>query len=159
MSEKNSMIIAESQFLIAFGLKALISENELFKTPLIANTECELTNLFRQQTPNIILINPSIFIKSENNYLCELRIKHPDIKILILANTLNRTDIQKYNTIGIENIIYKSAEKDEILDAIAATIKGKKYYSSEVLDALLSNEKNKANLLILLLLQLLREKL
>ena len=40
------------------------------------------------------------------------------------------------NSIGITNVILKTAEREEIFGAINATLKGKKYYSNELLDIL-----------------------
>jgi len=50
------------------------------------------------------------------------------------------------NNLGINNIILKTAGREEILEALAATLKGKKYYSNELLDLLFDpGEKKSTN--------------
>ena len=45
--------------------------------------------------------------------------------------------------IGIKNVVYKNVDKEELSTAIQATIKGKKFYSDEILDLYLELGENK----------------
>jgi DNA-binding NarL/FixJ family response regulator len=46
------------------------------------------------------------------------------------------------NSVGINDIILKTAGREEVFEAMDATLKGKKYYSNELLDLLFeANEK------------------
>lgn len=65
------------------------------------------------------------------------------LSILILTNSISKDEFNRLNKAGIKNIIYKTAERDEILTAIDSAIKGKKFYSGEVLDLILELGQNK----------------
>ena len=60
----------------------------------------------------------------------------PDVKLLILSNGLSKTELHELNLIGITNIVLKTAGKEELFEALNSTLKGKKFYSNELLDLL-----------------------
>ena len=47
------------------------------------------------------------------------------------------------NNIGIHNIVNKTADKEEILNALEATVKAKKYYSENILEILFEFQERK----------------
>jgi DNA-binding NarL/FixJ family response regulator len=65
------------------------------------------------------------------------------LSVLILTNSLTKAEFTELNKIGIKNIIYKTAERDEILSAVETALKGKKYYSDEILDMILESNDSK----------------
>jgi len=74
--------------------------------------------------------------------LKEIKCNFPNLKLLIVTNSVSKKELHEFNTIGINNIILKTEGKDEIIEALNATINGKKHYSNELLDLLFEpNEK------------------
>lgn len=57
-----------------------------------------------------------------------------------------KSELHELNLLGITNIILKTASREEIIEAVYATINGKKYYSSELLDVLLEVTEKKKHL-------------
>jgi DNA-binding NarL/FixJ family response regulator len=70
--------------------------------------------------------------------------KYPALSVLILTNSAGKSEFAELSKIGIKNIIYKTADRNEILSAIDASLKGKKYYSEEILDLILEQNENKS---------------
>ena len=72
--------------------------------------------------------------------LREILSNFPDLKVLVISNNVTRKELHEFNSAGITNIILKIAGKEELFDAIDSSLKGKKYYSDELLDLLLKSD-------------------
>jgi len=84
----------------------------------------------------MLVIDYSLIDIGSISELKEIKIKFPDLKILVLSNSIGKTDLHDLNSAGIIDIILKTADREEIFEAIDASLKGKKYYSNELLDLL-----------------------
>jgi DNA-binding NarL/FixJ family response regulator len=74
--------------------------------------------------------------------LKEITGSFPDLKVLVISNNITRPELIELNSAGINDIILKTADKEEIFEALDAALKGKKYYSNELMDLLFEvNEK------------------
>ena len=62
-----------------------------------------------------------------------------------MSNSIGKTDLHELNAARIIDIILKTADKEELFEAIDATLKGRKYYSSELLDLLFEVNEKKNN--------------
>ena len=71
------------------------------------------------------------------------RQRYPQLAILVITNSISRLEFTELTRFGIKNIIYKTVEKDELFSAIEATLKGKKYYSDEILDLFLEQNETR----------------
>ena len=65
--------------------------------------------------------------------------------ISILTNSLTKPEFTELTKIGIKNMINKTADREDILAAINAALKGKKYFSEEILDMILEMGESKAS--------------
>ncbi len=134
---KIKVVIADSQFLITEGLKALLNEESLFSVEAVVTTEKELNLLLRDKKVDLLLADCSFNQNFGIDFIVQTRKLHANMQILILTNPLVKNELIKITDAGIRNIIYKTAEKEEILTAIDFTLKEKKYFSEEILDMLL----------------------
>jgi DNA-binding NarL/FixJ family response regulator len=66
--------------------------------------------------------------------------RHPSLTILILTSNITRNEITEFNKLYINNILDKNADKEEFFSCIEAALKGKKYYSSSILDMILETK-------------------
>lgn len=139
------VLIADSQFLITESLKILLQNDIRFH---VHNVVMEKRDLLRElETGNItfLITDPAFTDLSSLAELKDIRYRFPDIKILVITNGLTRNEMLELNNIGITDIVLKTAGRDEISEAINSTIKGKKFYSSELLDLIFDlNEKKNA---------------
>ncbi|NEW82672.1 MAG: response regulator transcription factor [Mariniphaga sp.] len=142
-NKTNNVIIADSQYLIVEALKSLIRIDERYFLAGIADTQNDLYKLL-DNTKNGLLITDFSNIDYDGlDGLKNIREKYPQISILILTNTITKTEFAGLTKVGIKNIIYKTADKEEIFNAFESTLKGKKYYSDEILDLFLDLSENK----------------
>jgi DNA-binding NarL/FixJ family response regulator len=137
------VIIADAQFLVAEALKSLIRSDNRYFFSGIANTQNDLHKLLQIKQVDLLITDFANLDYESIDDLKSIRQEYPQLSILVLTNTLSKSEFGALNRSGIKNIIYKSADKDEIFSAIEATVKCKKFYSDEILDQFLDLNETK----------------
>jgi DNA-binding NarL/FixJ family response regulator len=99
----------------------------------------------QKNNPDVIILDISILCHKGIHYLREIKANHPGTAIVVLSNHISSNELITLNKTGINTILYKTAEKHEIIEAIHAAIKGKKYYSTEIVDMLLETREKTVN--------------
>jgi DNA-binding NarL/FixJ family response regulator len=145
MITKKKILIADFQYLIIEALLHILTEAEGFEIPAVVRSADELDKYLQNDSPDILIIDISILDYSDPDHLKDLKKNHPTTALIVLTNQLSREEITGLNKTGIKNILYKTAEKHEIFDAIHAALKGKQHYSSEIVDLLLEIKDRKDN--------------
>ena len=130
------VLIADSQFLITESLKHILQEDVRFHVSNVVMEKRELTRELAKGDIALLIIDPSFIELSSFSELKEIINSYPDLQLLVITNGLTRNEMMELNNQGINDIILKTAGKEEIFEALGATLKGKKYYSSELLDLL-----------------------
>jgi DNA-binding NarL/FixJ family response regulator len=139
------VLIADSQFLITESLKIILLDDGRFIVDKVISEKTDLINTLKLKNPSILIIDPALLDISGFTELKEIKNSFPDLKFLIITNSLNKKELHEFNSIGVTNIVLKSVGKEEIIVALNATINGKKHYSNELLDLLFeTNERNYA---------------
>ena len=138
---RRSVLIADTQYLVTETLIHIIRESEYFDFIGLAKSKGELlTMLAKNPATDLIITDIHLIHFSRIEDLQKIERQYPGIKILILTNQIKVNEINELNRIGIKNIIYKTSGYHDILHAIDLTLKGKKFYSDEVLDLLLDSK-------------------
>ena len=141
-----NLLIADSQYLITESLKVILQGDKRFNIIKVVSEKNELTRLLLLENISLLLIDHVLTDIGSISELKEIKISFPDLKVLVISNSISRSDLQELNSSGIINIILKTADREEIFEAIDSALKGKKYYSSELLDLLFEvNEKKNSN--------------
>jgi DNA-binding NarL/FixJ family response regulator len=136
------VLIADSQFLITESLKCILGDDNRFQVCNVVVEKSELTKALSLEKITLMIIDPSLIELTSLSELKEIRSSFPDLKLLVLTNGVNKAELHELNSIGITNIILKTADREELSEALDSTLKGKKYYSNELLDLLFeTNEK------------------
>ncbi len=130
------VLIADSQFLITESLKHILLEDMRFQVSNVVMEKRELTRELASGDIALLIIDPSFIELSSFSELKEIINSYPHLQLLVITNGLTRNEMLELNNQGINDIILKTAGRDEIFEALSATLKGKKYYSSELLDLL-----------------------
>lgn len=129
-----SVIIASSQFLVSEGLKSLLKDESQLRVAIVVNSREEMCQALEDHECRLLIVDHAIFEWGGSNEIIAIQEKVPGI--LLISDNLNKAEFSDLTKNGVKNIIYKTADKDEILNAIEATLKGKKYFSGEILDML-----------------------
>ena len=138
-------MLTDDQFLITEALQKILSEVEGFTIVAVLQSAHDLEKFMQNNNPDVLILDISILCLKGIQYLGEIKANHPETAIVILSNHISRYEIGNLNKIGIKNILYKTAEKHDIFEAINAAIKGKKYYSPEIVDMLLETREKKVS--------------
>ena len=139
----HNIIIADSQFLIVKGLQTLIEEDERYILAGIAENQIELHRIISKIRVGLLIIDFTNLDFGGIEDLKTIREKFPQIAILILTNSITKLELTALTRQGIKNVIYKTSGKEELFSAIIYTLKGKKFYSEEILDLFMDQSDNR----------------
>jgi DNA-binding NarL/FixJ family response regulator len=134
------ILIFDIQLLAMEGLKAVLKEeNHITET---VSSRHELMKALKNKIPDILFMDYFMVDFDGFEELKDLMKGFPDMSIVILTNTITRSELIELNNLGIKNILHKNLEKDELFSCLEAVRKNKKYYSGDILDMMLDlNEK------------------
>jgi DNA-binding NarL/FixJ family response regulator len=131
------VLIADSQFLIVEALKFLLARDERYLVKGVINYRLELEMILEKAEINLLIVDYTMIDFRDISDFKDMMQKYPKVHVLILCNSINKTDFMELNKWGFKNIAYKTIDSDEFYSAIDSTVKGKKYYSSELLDLMI----------------------
>jgi len=137
------VIIADQQFLIVESLKSLLQADERFSVAAVVSTKAELIKVLGGFKEGLLITDFALFDYSGITDLKKISIDFPEVFILILTNSITKPEFLELTKSGFKNIIYKTADKQELFTALEVTLKGKKYYSEEILDLLIVPGENR----------------
>jgi len=142
-NKTENVIIADSQYLVVEAIKSLIGNDERYILAGVAETQNDLNKLLETAQNGLLITDFSNIDYDGLDDLKNIREKYPQISILILINTISKSEFAGLTKVGIKNIIYKTVDKEELFNAIESTLKGKKFYSDEILDLFLDLSENR----------------
>jgi DNA-binding NarL/FixJ family response regulator len=139
-----NLLIADSQYLITESLKILLQADGRFNVCKVVTEKNEIVIELNYSNIALLILDHSLIDISSINELKEIRSSFPGLKILVISNNVTRPELVELNASGINDIILKTAGKEEVFEAIDATLRGKKYYSDELLELLFEASEKKA---------------
>jgi DNA-binding NarL/FixJ family response regulator len=139
----NNVIIADSQFLVVEALKSLIATDDRYTLAGVAGTQNDLYKILETVRSGLLITDFANIDFDGIDDLKNIRQKYPQVSILILTNIISKQEFSGLTRLGIKNIIYNTADKDEIFSAIESALKCRKFYSDEILDLFLDPVDNK----------------
>jgi DNA-binding NarL/FixJ family response regulator len=138
------IVIADTQFLVVETLKNILNQDERFSVAGIVHSQFELIKVLENEICGLLITDFALFDFDHIDDLQRIKHRFPGFMVLILTNSISKSEFTELTKIGIKNIIYKTADRDEIFAAIDSAIKGKKYYAEEILDMILEQGENKS---------------
>ncbi|MDO8928533.1 MAG: response regulator, partial [Bacteroidota bacterium] len=115
MSTNNSskkIVIADSQFLVIETLKTILDADERFIVAGIVNSQMELLKVLENGLYELLITDFSLIDYDSIDDLLKIKQKFQHITILILTNSISKTEFAELSKIGVKNIIYKTADRD-----------------------------------------------
>ncbi|MDP3442877.1 MAG: response regulator, partial [Ignavibacteria bacterium] len=131
-NSSHKIIIADSQFLVVETLKTLLENDERYIISDVVNSKFELLKVLEHELCGLLITDFNLVDYESIDDLQKIKRTFPDLAILILTNSVNKAEFTELSKIGIKNIIYKTADREEILAAVDAAVKGKKYFAEEI---------------------------
>ncbi|MEI6846524.1 MAG: response regulator transcription factor [Chlorobiaceae bacterium] len=133
-----ALVIADTQFLTNEALRSILTPQ--CNAVYTVSTKAGLLQYLKKEDISIIITDYTLFDFDSINELGEIKKQYPETRIIILSNLITCIKIKELHDIGIKNIVLKTDDRDELFNAIDTVLKGKKYYSGDVLDILLKKE-------------------
>jgi DNA-binding NarL/FixJ family response regulator len=131
-----NLLIADSQFLITESLKNVLQGEGHFRLIKVVSEKNELIKVLEHESISLLIIDHSLIDIGSISELKEIILRFPELKVLVISNSISKPDLHDLNSAGILDIILKTAGREELFEAIDSTLKGQKYYSNELLDLL-----------------------
>jgi DNA-binding NarL/FixJ family response regulator len=138
-----SVIIADGQFLITESLKTILNDEGSFIVVAVLTEKNDIIKVLADKEVSALIIDPYFIDLNSVSEIKEIRERFPELKFIVLTNSVSKTELHELNNLGITNILLKTADKEEIFEALNAAVKGKKYYSNELLDILFEKNEKK----------------
>jgi DNA-binding NarL/FixJ family response regulator len=136
------LLIADSQYLITESLKFILQNGRSFNVVRVVTDKNELIKVLKAENISLLILDHLLIDINSISELKEIKSSFPDLRVLVISNSISKPELIELNSAGINNIILKTAGKEELFEAIDSALRGKKYYSSELLDLLFEvNEK------------------
>ena len=130
------VLIADSQYLITESIKVILQHDVRFDILGVVIGKCELMKTLNEEKVDMLIIDHYHIDIGGIAELKEIKTDFPDLKMLVVTNSINKAEFYELKSIGVKNILLKSTGKEEFTDAITSVLNGNRYYSDELLDLL-----------------------
>ena len=118
-----NILIADSQFLITESLKLILQSEGRFNVIRVVTEKSELINVLKLENISLLILDHSLIDINSISELKEIKSSFRDLKVLVISNSLSKTELIELNSAGINDIILKTAGKEELFEAIYSTLK------------------------------------
>ncbi len=135
-----NIAIADTEFLMRKGLKALIDEQSTFNFVAEVTTDKDLKKMLSQKSIDVLIIDHCCDTCFSIASIQNIKISYPHISILVISHQKSAEEIKKIIDLGIKNYLLKDCDEQEIIDAISSCAEGKKYFCGQIIDLLLDKE-------------------
>ncbi|MFK7810773.1 MAG: response regulator transcription factor [Saprospiraceae bacterium] len=129
-----SIVIADGQYLIRAGLRAMLSATNGFNIIGDARNEKELLNVLSHKPADVVIIDYDQPEKFSVNTIQSLKDNFPETELLVISADNNKQTIYKAIENGVRSFLTKECDQAEIIDAVISTSKHEKFFCSKVMD-------------------------
>jgi len=130
------IFIVDDHYMVIEGIRSLLQNEKNIQWLGHATNAASCLAFLKKQQPDIILMDVNLPDKSGIDLCKEVKELYPSILILGLSTFNQQTIIRNMMENGASGYVLKNATKEELLEAIAASLKGKLYFSHEAVQSL-----------------------
>ena len=125
---KPRLTIFDEPLLYTEGLSKLLSQSKIFSTIDICNCYEGLSLQLKEDPPQFLMISSNILMLNEIYRAVEkITAQNKDIKIIIIGNSYDVTDVRKLFDKGIKSYLDRNSRYDEFLKSIQALLSDEIY--------------------------------
>jgi DNA-binding NarL/FixJ family response regulator len=139
------VIIADSQFLVTESLRQVLTASGEYEVLGVAGYAYQLKALLADAVPDLLITDYATVDYEGLEALKNIVNGHSQMAVLILTNQVIKADLLGLSKMGIKNIICKTTDKEELFMAIGFALRHRKFFSEEVLEVLMDEQKRKGN--------------
>jgi len=129
---KLKTIIVDDHKIFRTGLKLLLSRIKIVE---IIGEACDASELFlfvEKQRPDLVFMDLNLPGMSGIEATEKLIKLFPDIKIVVISSFDDNDTVQKVLQAGGMAYLIKNTDYEDVVEAIAQVMKGRKYFSPEI---------------------------
>ncbi|MBX2845166.1 MAG: response regulator transcription factor [Saprospiraceae bacterium] len=127
-----SILLADDHQLLIDGIKAILSDEDQFVIAGEAHNGKEVLDFLKTDTPDVLIMDINMPEMDGIETLKVLQGENKDLKIIILSSYDDIRLIKEVLKMGVDSYLTKSSAAENILNAVNAVIKGKKYFDEDV---------------------------
>lgn len=133
------IVIADSQFLIVESLCRILNETAGYSVYGTAGSKEELNTMLHMAGNALLITDPQSLDFCGVDELRKIRVEYPGISVLILTHSVSKSEYVEFRKAGLNNIVFKTAGREELFTALEATLKGRKYFTPDLMDLLVDH--------------------
>ncbi len=137
------ILVASQNTLIRNGIQHILEESVEQITPFSCETVDKFTTYLQRQRPDILFFEKSNRSIYTHDVLRIIRRQFPSMKIILIANLENASELVETFEMGIEAFMTYECDQDEIQKSIANVMNGEKFYCQKVLARILEIQQPK----------------
>lgn len=139
---KTGIFVVDDHYMVIEGIRSLLQNEKTLDWMGHATNAESCLSFLKLHEPDVILMDVNLPDKSGIDLCKEVKQLYPAIAILGLSTFNQQAVIKNMIDNGASGYVLKNATKEELLEAINSALKGKVYYSFEVLNSLRKPEPN-----------------
>lgn len=133
---KTGVFVVDDHYMVIEGIRSLLQNEKTLDWMGHATNAASCLSFLRLHKPDVILMDINLPDKSGIDLCKEVKQLYPSIAVLGLSTFNQQAIIKNMIDNGALGYVLKNATKEELLEAISHALKGKIYYSFEVLHSL-----------------------
>jgi len=137
MQPKARIVLADAQYLIRFAIRQLLARHDKFDVIGEADHEDQLVEMARREEPDLIIFDYNQPDDFGLTTIDRLRKNAPQSRLMVISGDDHKESMFQALESGVQSFLTKNCDEEEIIDAINASIKGEKFYCTQVIDFLL----------------------
>jgi DNA-binding NarL/FixJ family response regulator len=134
-----SLIIVDDHPIVVEGLRATLTGVEDIVVIGDASDDTELFALFKDRTPDVILLDVSLPGLSGIEITKILTENHPEINVIILSANAESHLVSSAIAAGAKGYLAKNARREELLEAIRSVHRGEDYMGAKISQEIIKN--------------------
>lgn len=146
-SELINVVIADDHVLYRAGVKTALSSKKDIKVIAEADNGMHLLTVLRSFQPDVILLDIQMPIMDGIGALQEIKKLYPDVKVIMLTMMDDHSMITRLMELGANSYLTKTSDSEIIYEAIKTCFTQEYYFNSLTNKALLSNLRQKSQVL------------
>jgi len=133
---KVGIFVVDDHYMVIEGIRSLLQNEKTLDWMGHATNAESCLSFLRLHEPDVILMDVNLPDKSGIDLCKEVKQLYPPVAVLGLSTFNQQAIIKNMIDNGALGYVLKNATKEELLEAINSVLKGKVYYSLEVLGSL-----------------------
>ncbi len=133
---KAGVFIVDDHYMVIEGIRSLLHREKDIEWMGHATNAASALEFLKHQQPDIILMDVNLPDKSGTELCKEVKQLYPAVLVLGLSTFNQQAVIRNMMDNGASGYVLKNATKEELLEAIAAILKGNTYLSMDAVHSL-----------------------